>query len=201
MAGTAITTGVVVVVRGATFVGTRGDGVPEGVLDILTVSEPRDQCAEEAVAGADRADRLDRDRRGTQDLVPGDEHGAEMTHGQCNDGNLAAVDQRPRSGLPLGRVRRLMPGEFAHLDRQTRTDDKVIDDRGLTRIDFAPQLRYPFKRWPFLTVNSTVSWRETYYTRSLDPTDTRGWVTRAARPGRIIVRPNIAISTSATVLP
>ena len=65
-------------------------------------------------------------------------------------------------------------GEYAHLDRQTRDDGTTIDDRTLGRFDFTPQVRYPFKRWPFLTVNSSFSWRETYYTRSLDPNDTSG---------------------------
>ncbi|HUR34341.1 MAG TPA: hypothetical protein VM032_11145 [Vicinamibacterales bacterium] len=64
--------------------------------------------------------------------------------------------------------------EYAHLDRQTRDNGQVLDDRSLGRFDIAPQLRYPFKRWPFLTVNSTLSWRETFYTRSLDPADTSG---------------------------
>lgn len=61
--------------------------------------------------------------------------------------------------------------EFAHLDRLTKNDATVIDDRSLGRFDIAPQIRYPFKRWPFLTINTTASWRETFYTRSLDPTD------------------------------
>lgn len=60
-------------------------------------------------------------------------------------------------------------GEYASLIRQTRSNGAVIDDRGLTRLDVAPQLRYPFKRWPFLTVNTTLNWRDTFYTRSLDP--------------------------------
>lgn len=63
-------------------------------------------------------------------------------------------------------------GEYAHLDRQTKNEDVVIDDRSLGRLDFSPQIRYPFKRWPFLTINTTASWRETFYTRSLDPADT-----------------------------
>lgn len=45
------------------------------------------------------------------------------------------------------------------------------DDRSLTRFDVVPQIRYPFKKWQWLTANSTVSWRDTYYTRSLS---TRG---------------------------
>jgi LPS-assembly protein len=64
--------------------------------------------------------------------------------------------------------------EYAHLDRQTRDDGTTIDDRTLGRYDISPQVRYPFKKWPFLTVNSTLSWRETYYTRSLDPNDPTG---------------------------
>jgi len=47
----------------------------------------------------------------------------------------------------------------------------LITDTGLSRLDFAPQIRYPFKKWQWFTVNSTVSWRETYYTRSYQPTN------------------------------
>jgi LPS-assembly protein len=39
-------------------------------------------------------------------------------------------------------------------------------DQGLTRLDVTPQIRYPFKKWQWFTVNSTFSWRDTYYTRS-----------------------------------
>ncbi len=43
-------------------------------------------------------------------------------------------------------------------------------DTGLGRMDVAPQLRYPFKKWQWFTVNSTLSWRDTIYTRSYEPT-------------------------------
>ena len=46
----------------------------------------------------------------------------------------------------------------------------ITTDNGLSRIDLAPQIRYPFKKWAWFTVNSTFSWRETYYTRSYEPT-------------------------------
>lgn len=59
--------------------------------------------------------------------------------------------------------------EVAHLDRQTRAVDVVTDDRSLGRIDFSPRLRYPFKHWQWLTVNSSLAWRDTFYTRSQDP--------------------------------
>lgn len=67
-------------------------------------------------------------------------------------------------------------GEVSHLDRLTKTDDVIVagGNRSLSRFDVTPQLRYPFKKFPFFTVNSTLSWRETYYSRSLDPTDTTG---------------------------
>jgi LPS-assembly protein len=60
--------------------------------------------------------------------------------------------------------------EVAHLDRSTQSLDVVTDDRSLARFDVTPQIRYPFKRWQFFTVNTSLTWRDTYYSRSLDPT-------------------------------
>lgn len=67
-------------------------------------------------------------------------------------------------------------GEISRLDRLTKTNDTIVDggNRSLTRFDVTPQLRYPFKKFPFFTVNSTLSFRETYYSRSLDPADPSG---------------------------
>jgi LPS-assembly protein len=70
-------------------------------------------------------------------------------------------------------------GEFARLlrDRHSTITDAaggtsaVNDDQGLGRFDVSPQIRYPFKRWQWFTVNSTLSWRQTYYTRSYAPSD------------------------------
>jgi LPS-assembly protein len=59
-------------------------------------------------------------------------------------------------------------GEYAHVESGSRTAT-LEADRSLSRFDFSPQVRYPFKRWPFFTVNSSLLWRETFYTRSLDP--------------------------------
>ena len=60
--------------------------------------------------------------------------------------------------------------EYVTMLRSTTDTDGVTDpahDQGLTRMDFAPTLRIPFTRWPFLTVNSTIGWRGTYWTESL----------------------------------
>jgi LPS-assembly protein len=61
--------------------------------------------------------------------------------------------------------------EFSHLDRQTRLRGEVVEngDQGVTRFDVAPMLRYPFREWQWLTVNSAISWRQTAYSRSLEP--------------------------------
>ena len=50
------------------------------------------------------------------------------------------------------------------------TATTAVVDTGLSRIDLSPQIRYPFKKWQWFTVNSTVSWRETYYSRSFEAT-------------------------------
>src|SRR4030095_11908834 len=42
------------------------------------------------------------------------------------------------------------------------------------RFDFFPQVRYPFKKWAWLTANSTASFRDTFYTRILSPKDPVG---------------------------
>ena len=43
----------------------------------------------------------------------------------------------------------------------------AVNDQGLTRVDVAPIVRIPFTKWPFLSVNSTIGWRGTYWTESL----------------------------------
>jgi len=80
-------------------------------------------------------------------------------------------NERPLLGSPLYFS---LGTDVAHLlsnSKSTDADGLVTEnDRGLSRIDVAPQLRYPFKKWQWFTVNSTTMWRDTYYTRSLEPT-------------------------------
>ena len=65
-------------------------------------------------------------------------------------------------------------------------DDVKTQDQGLTRFDVAPTVRVPFNRWPFLGINSAVTWRATYWTESLQtqvpgpPTGSR-WTRESAR--------------------
>jgi LPS-assembly protein len=57
--------------------------------------------------------------------------------------------------------------EYANLLRTTSFDDQVIES-GLNRIDVSPLVRVPFTRWPFLTLNTSVEWRQTRWSESLD---------------------------------
>jgi len=58
--------------------------------------------------------------------------------------------------------------DYAHFLRDTRTLTGDVDS-SLSRFDVSPQVRFPFKKWQWFTVNSTVNWRDTFYTRSQDP--------------------------------
>jgi LPS-assembly protein len=89
-------------------------------------------------------------------------------------------NERPFLG---GAVYFSVGAEYAHMLRQSESTDSTTNiststDFSLNRLDFNPQIRYPFKKWQWFTVNSTVSWRDTYYSRSQTPTD----YTAAAAP-------------------
>jgi LPS-assembly protein len=80
-------------------------------------------------------------------------------------------NERPLFGSPLYFS---IAGDYANWLRESKTFDGTVrtdDNQNLNRFDIAPQLRYPFKKWQWFTVNSTVAWHETYYTRSLTPRD------------------------------
>jgi LPS-assembly protein len=55
--------------------------------------------------------------------------------------------------------------DFVRYERETRNGEDVLDS-GVGRFDLNPQIRYPFKRWQWFTVNTTASWRTTFYDRS-----------------------------------
>ena len=73
-------------------------------------------------------------------------------------------NERPLLGTPLY----FSAGtEYVYLLRSAKTNNVETDSRSLSRVDFNPQVRYPFKKWQWFTVNSTLGWRDTYYSRSL----------------------------------
>ena len=73
--------------------------------------------------------------------------------------------ERPIGNLPIyfGAT-----GEYVTIVRSTIDDDVELSNRGLSRFDINPTVRLPFRRWPFLSVNSAISWRGTYWTESLN---------------------------------
>jgi LPS-assembly protein len=58
--------------------------------------------------------------------------------------------------------------EYAHFLRDQRTATGDINSN-LSRFDIVPQIRFPFKKWQWFTVNTTANWRDTYYSRRQDP--------------------------------
>jgi LPS-assembly protein len=53
--------------------------------------------------------------------------------------------------------------------RQVREDRSTrVTEQGLTRFDWTPLVRVPLTKWPFLTVQSSLAWHNTYYTESLE---------------------------------
>ena len=72
--------------------------------------------------------------------------------------------ERPLLGSP---VYFGFSSEYANLLRRSRFDDQELES-GLQRLDVNPLVRVPFTRWPFLTLNSSVGWRQTYWTERID---------------------------------
>jgi len=84
-----------------------------------------------------------------------------------------------RGGAPrllINRNERPLFGSFAYLsvnseynrlivERKTETE---VVDQSLTRYDLLPRIRVPFTKWQFLTANSTIGFRTTYWTESRD---------------------------------
>jgi hypothetical protein len=60
-------------------------------------------------------------------------------------------------------------GEYAYLLSKGRDATTEID-RSLNRIDIRPQIRIPFTRLQWLTVNTSATWNDTLYSRSYDVT-------------------------------
>jgi LPS-assembly protein len=58
--------------------------------------------------------------------------------------------------------------EAVHLDSRTNNNGDITD-LSTGRFDVRPQIRYPFKKWQWFTVNTAATLRDTYYTRSTDP--------------------------------
>jgi len=76
-----------------------------------------------------------------------------------------------RGERPIGRSKIYFGANTEYVTQLYKTEQlgRTTDDRGLTRVDVRPVIRVPFTKWPFLSVNSSMSWRGTYWSESLDP--------------------------------
>jgi LPS-assembly protein len=59
-------------------------------------------------------------------------------------------------------------GEYSAMVRQTVSGESTFDS-GLQRIDATPTVRFPWRKYPFFTVNSSLGWRYTWWSESLAP--------------------------------
>jgi LPS-assembly protein len=57
--------------------------------------------------------------------------------------------------------------DFASIVRNTKQGETTISDQGLSRFEVAPTIRAPLSKWPFFTINTSVTWRGTYWSESL----------------------------------
>jgi LPS-assembly protein len=78
---------------------------------------------------------------------------------------LVSRSERPIGGIPMYWG---VSGEYVTLVRRATESEVTTSDQGLTRLDLHPVLRIPFTRWSFLTANSMVGWRGTYWTERLE---------------------------------
>lgn len=77
----------------------------------------------------------------------------------------AAVAPLQMFGLPIYAS---VNNEFSYLPFRQITGGRVTNDRSLARLDVFPTMRAALSRLAFLTVNTSASYRTTYYTRSAD---------------------------------
>jgi lipopolysaccharide assembly outer membrane protein LptD (OstA) len=81
------------------------------------------------------------------------------------------ISRNERPLFPGSQIYFAATGEYAHLSNEQTSVDQtsglVTDlNHNVNRLDFSPTIRYPFKKWQWLTVNSSVAFHDTYYTNS-----------------------------------
>jgi lipopolysaccharide transport LptD-like protein len=62
-----------------------------------------------------------------------------------------------------------MNAEYAYLPQRRMVDGLLIQDDSFGRLDVAPSVRVPLSRLSFLSLNTSATYRTTYYTRQAGP--------------------------------
>ena len=80
---------------------------------------------------------------------------------------LTTVAPRQIFGMPIYAG---LNSDYAYQPYRTVNNGVVTDDRTLHRFDISPTARIPLSKLTFLTMNNSVTYRNTYYSRSYDAT-------------------------------
>jgi LPS-assembly protein len=89
------------------------------------------------------------------------------TSSSLNGGTPSVTFARSEQPIGASPVYYSLNSNYAHLLRESRSPD-ITFNSGLDRLDILPLVRVPFTRWPFLTINSSATWRNTFWSESLD---------------------------------
>jgi LPS-assembly protein len=104
---------------------------------------------------------------------------ATLDHTEYFSSETASATTGSWPKFALNRNEKLIPGtplyfsasgEYASLlrNQQDTANPASNLNEDVSRLDFNPQIRFPFTHWQWFTVNSTLNWRDTHYSRSLD---------------------------------
>ncbi|HET9467822.1 MAG TPA: putative LPS assembly protein LptD [Vicinamibacterales bacterium] len=92
------------------------------------------------------------------------ENGTSSLRGTAPRINVARPD-RLLPGLP---VYASVTSEYVRIEQKTYKTDRTLDaNEGLDRIDIAPAIRFPFNKLAFLALNTTATFRNTFWTDSM----------------------------------
>jgi LPS-assembly protein len=94
--------------------------------------------------------------------------------------NVVVYGSTPRLAANLGQTRLFgspaygsFTSEFAYQPYRYLTEEVVTRDDTRALLQFAPELRVPLSRLTYLSVNTSATYRSTYYSRSLNADDER----------------------------
>ncbi len=136
----------------------------KSVDKFFAFAQAENHGAEETVAGADSADRLDRQRQRAKCLSPGYEKRAEMAKRQRDDFNFSSVNVVARRGGPVLLAEKFHAGKVAHLTQVRLHHVNAVLERGGERytggVDdkFGPKLVRDFGR-PRIEIIRHAGWQ------------------------------------------
>ena len=102
----------------------------------------------------------------------------EIFHGETSHTVDAAYPRLTLSRTPtrIGRAPIFLHGgfDYGNVVREHHQEGQDVKDRSLQRFDMGGGFRVPFPTFTFLTVNSTLNWKGTQYSKSVNPLNTEG---------------------------